>query len=61
MTTTIQALDQLVVVNLDIHIWTARKKLVPLDLGEPNFCRKILRHWAVSVSATRKICARSAP
>lgn len=33
MTNTIQALDQLVVVNLDIHIWTARKKLVPLDLG----------------------------
>lgn len=33
MTTTVQALDQLIVVNLDIHIWTARKKLVPLDLG----------------------------
>lgn len=33
MTTTIQAIDHLVVVNLDIHIWTARKKLVPLDLG----------------------------
>lgn len=33
MTTDITALDHLVVVNLDIHIWTARKKLVPLDLG----------------------------
>ena len=33
MTTTITVLDHLVVVNLDIHIWTARKKLVPLDLG----------------------------
>lgn len=33
MTTAIQAIDHLVVVNLDIHIWTARKKLVPLDLG----------------------------
>jgi len=33
MTTDIQAIDHLVVVNLDIHIWTARKKLVPLDLG----------------------------
>lgn len=33
MTTDIAVLDHLVVVNLDIHIWTARKKLVPLDLG----------------------------
>lgn len=33
MTADITALDHLVVVNLDIHIWTARKKLVPLDLG----------------------------
>ncbi len=33
MTTGITVLDHLVVVNLDIHIWTARKKLVPLDLG----------------------------
>lgn len=33
MTTDITVLDHLVVVNLDIHIWTARKKLVPLDLG----------------------------
>ncbi len=31
--TTITVLDHLVVVNLDIHIWTARKKLVPLDMG----------------------------
>jgi hypothetical protein len=29
----ITVLDHLVVVNLDIHIWTARKKLVPPDLG----------------------------
>lgn len=29
----ITVLDHLVVVNLDIHIWTARKKLIPLDLG----------------------------
>lgn len=33
MATDITVLDHLVVVNLDIHIWTARKKLVPLDLG----------------------------
>lgn len=33
MKSTIQALNHLVVVNLNIHIWTARKKLVPLDLG----------------------------
>ena len=31
--TYITVLDHLLVVNLDIHIWTARKKLVPLDLG----------------------------
>lgn len=31
--TDITILDHLLVVNLDIHIWTARKKLVPLDLG----------------------------
>jgi len=33
MLDTIQILDHLVVVNLNVHIWTARKKLVPLDLG----------------------------
>ena len=33
MTTDITVLRHLVVVNLDVHIWTARKKLVPLDLG----------------------------
>ena len=31
--TDITILDHLLVVNLDIHIWTARKKLGPLDLG----------------------------
>lgn len=31
--TDITVLDHLLVVNLNIHIWTARKKLVPLDLG----------------------------
>jgi hypothetical protein len=31
--TDITVLEHLVVVNPDIHIWTARKKLVPLDLG----------------------------
>jgi hypothetical protein len=29
--TDITVLDHLVVINLDIHIWTARKKLVPPD------------------------------
>jgi hypothetical protein len=29
----ITVLDHLVVVNLDIHIWSARKKLDPVDLG----------------------------
>jgi hypothetical protein len=29
----ITILDHLVVVNLNIHIWTARKKLTPADLG----------------------------
>ena len=33
MVTDITVLDRLVVINLDICIWTARKKLVPLDLG----------------------------
>jgi len=33
MLDTIKILDHLVIVNLNIHIWTARKKLVPLDLG----------------------------
>ena len=32
--TDITVLDRLVVVNLDVHIWTARKKLIPLDLGD---------------------------
>ena len=31
--TNVTVLDRLVVVNLDIHIWTARKKLTPMDLG----------------------------
>ena len=29
----ITVLDRLLVVNLDIPVWTARKKLVALDLG----------------------------
>ena len=36
MTTDLPALDRLVVVNLDIHIWSARKKLSPVDLGNPD-------------------------
>ena len=31
--TNLRTLDHLVVVNLDIHIWTARKKLTTADLG----------------------------
>lgn len=31
--TDIAALDQLVVFNLDVHIWSARKKLLPQDVG----------------------------
>jgi hypothetical protein len=31
--TEINVLERLVAVNLDIRIWTARKKLLPLDLG----------------------------
>ena len=33
MQSEVTVLDQLVVVNLDIHIWSARRKLMPLDLG----------------------------
>jgi hypothetical protein len=33
MNTNIKVLDHLVVVNLDVHIWSARKKLSPCDLG----------------------------
>jgi hypothetical protein len=33
MSTDITVLDHLAVVNLDIHIWSARKKLLPPDLG----------------------------
>jgi len=33
MTVDITALDRIVAVNLAIHIWSARKKLDPLDLG----------------------------
>jgi hypothetical protein len=33
MATDIAVLDHLVVVNLDIHIWSARKKLTAVDLG----------------------------
>ncbi len=31
--TDINVIDRLVVVNLDIHIWSARKKLLPQDFG----------------------------
>ena len=34
--TEITALDRLVAVNLSIHIWSARKKLDPVDLGNAN-------------------------
>ncbi len=33
MTPHITVLEHLLVINLDIHIWSARKKLIPLDLG----------------------------
>jgi hypothetical protein len=33
MATDIAVLDHLVVVHLDVHIWSARKKLTPPDLG----------------------------
>lgn len=36
MQTDVTVLDQLVVVNLDIHIWSARRKLMPLDLGNAD-------------------------
>lgn len=31
--TDVNVLDQLLVVNLDVHIWSARKKLLPEDFG----------------------------
>lgn len=34
--TDITVLDRLLVVNLDVHIWSARKKLLPLDLGNAD-------------------------
>ncbi len=34
--TDVTVLDQLVVVNLDVHIWSARRKLMPLDLGNAD-------------------------
>ena len=60
MTTNITVLDHLVVVNLDIHIWTARKKLVPLDLGEQSFHQKIWPRSVASASATPTTFAVSA-
>ena len=33
MPTDITALDHLLVINLDVHIWSARKKLTPPDLN----------------------------
>lgn len=32
--TDITVLDQLLVVNLDVHIWSAKKKLLPQDFGD---------------------------
>lgn len=61
MTTTITVLDHLVVVNLDIHIWTARKKLVPLDLGGAELpTRRTWPRSAVNASGILKICGHSA-
>lgn len=34
--TDIAVLDRLLVVNLDVHIWSARKKLLPYDLGNAD-------------------------
>ena len=34
MQTPVTVLEHLLVVNLDIHIWSARKKLSPVDLGD---------------------------
>ncbi|WP_034637732.1 DUF3150 domain-containing protein [Desulfovibrio cuneatus] len=36
MTTNITVLQQLLVVNLDVHIWSARKKLTAVDLSDTN-------------------------
>lgn len=35
-TTDINVLDRLLVVNLDVHIWSARKKLLPQDFGNAS-------------------------
>lgn len=34
--TDVTVLDHLLVVNLDVHIWSARRKLQPLDLGNAD-------------------------
>ena len=60
MTTDIAVLDHLVVVNLDIHIWTARKKLVPLDLGGAELPPETWPRSAASASAIPTTCAVSA-
>lgn len=35
-TTDITVLDRLLVINLDVHIWSARKKLLPQDVGNAS-------------------------
>jgi len=48
-------LDRLVVVNLDVRIWSGRKKLTAEDLALVPTCRpKTWCHSAPSASATRR-------
>lgn len=56
MPSTTHTLDNIVVVNLDIHIWTARKKLTPPDLGSGVNVPPELPPGELASLGSKKIC-----
>ena len=56
----IRILDNLLALNLDISLWSARRKMSAEDLAARNCRRKISPRWGPNALPTRKACASSA-
>ena len=54
--TNITVLEHLLVVNLDIHIWTARKKLSAPDLAQPNLNGPDLPPGDLASLGSKRVC-----
>ncbi len=59
--TNITVFDNLMALNLNVSIWTARKKLTPADFSVRNCRRRSLLRLAARRFAIPRNCASSAP